>query len=75
MYHTIEFGCDFTIDLEVAPKQHRERLRIRTGVRLKAQVRPYVIEAPDGPVEVADLFFDDGTAARTVPYELFAFVE
>ena len=74
MYHTIEFNGDFTVVLEVSPKQPREQLRISSGTRLSAQIKPYVVESPDGPVEVADLFFDDGTTTRSVPFELFCFV-
>jgi hypothetical protein len=74
VYHTIEFNGDFTVVLEVTPKQPREQLRIRNGTRLSAQIKPYVVESPDGPVEVADLYFDDGTTTRSVPFELFSFV-
>jgi hypothetical protein len=75
VYHTIEFGVEFLGDLEVSRKQPLERVRIRQGDRLKAQVRPGVLESPDGPVEVADLFFEDGTATRQVPFAYFAFVD
>jgi hypothetical protein len=34
-----------------------------------------VVEAAGGPVEVADLFFEDGTATRNVPFAWFTFVE
>jgi hypothetical protein len=75
MFHTIKFAADLTVDLEVSPKQHLERLRIRKGARLQAQIKPYVVETEDGPVEVADLFFEDGTTTRTVPFNSFAFVD
>ncbi len=75
MYHTIEFGVEFQADLEVSPKQPLERVRLRKGDRLRAQVKPYVAETAGGPVEVADLFFEDGTATRRVPFANFAFVE
>lgn len=74
MYHTIAFSAERTVAVEIAPNQPLERLRIKKGTRLKAQVRPYVIETTNGPTEVADLFFDDGTATRSVPFELFSFV-
>jgi hypothetical protein len=32
-----------------------------------------VVETDDGPVEVADLFFADGTTTRSVRFEAFAF--
>ena len=75
MYHTIEFTGDLTVDLGVSPKHPLERLRILRGARSVAQVRPYVVEAEGGPVEVADLFFADGTTTRAVPFELFRFAD
>jgi hypothetical protein len=72
MYHTIEFHGGLTVDLEVFPKQPLERLRIGKGSRLIAQVKPYVVETPDGPVEVADLFFADGTAFDPTEAHRFA---
>ena len=75
MYHTIEFATDITVDLEVSPKHRLERLLIRKGTRLSAQLKPHVVETEDGPVEVADLFFADGTTARSVPFHHFRFVD
>jgi hypothetical protein len=74
MYHTIEFSGDFLADLERSPRHPLEPVRIRKGIRLRAQVRPYVVESGSGPVEVADLFFADGTATRRVPFASFCFV-
>jgi hypothetical protein len=34
-----------------------------------------VVETASGPVEVADLYFADGTTSRSVPFEDFTFVE
>jgi hypothetical protein len=73
VYHTIRFGIEFVADLEVSPKQPLERVRVRKGDCLQAQVRPHVVETGEGPVEVADLFFKDGTATRNVPFAYFAF--
>jgi hypothetical protein len=75
VYHTIEFHNDLAVDLEVSPKQPLEQLRIRKGTRVSAQVKPSVIETSDGPVEVADLFFEDGSTARSLPFGLFSFVD
>jgi hypothetical protein len=75
MYHTIQFTTDAVLDLEISRKQPLERLRVRRGTRLRAQIRPYVVEAEGGPVEVADLFFEDGTSTRTVPWECLSFAE
>ena len=75
MYHTIAFAVDFIANLEVSRKQPLERVRLRMGDRIQVQIRPYVVETAEGPVEVADLFFEDGTATRKVPFAYFAFVE
>ena len=74
MYHQIEFVSDVQADVEISPRHPLERLLLRRGSRRRAQVRPYVVEAADGPAEVADLFFDDGTATRRVPFACFSFV-
>jgi hypothetical protein len=75
MYHTIQFAFDLWVDLEVSPKQPLERLLLRRGTRVIAQLRPHVVETAGGPVEVADLFFEDGTATRGIPFACFSFVE
>ena len=75
MYQTIEFGEDLIVGLEISARHWLERMRIRRGTRLRAQIKPYVVETEDGAVEVADLFFDDGTTTRMVPFGLFSFVE
>jgi hypothetical protein len=75
MYHTIEFKTAFTVDVEISPRDRLERMLVRRGTRQKAQIKPYVIETEKGPVEVADLFFADGTTTRMVPFESFAFVD
>jgi hypothetical protein len=75
VYHMIQFATEFVADLEVSPKHLLERAVLKPGTRLPAQVKPYVVETAEGPVEVADLFFEDGTATRRVPFAYFAFVE
>ena len=57
------------------PKQPRERLSIRKGTRRQVQIKPYVAETDDGLVEMADLFFEDGTATRRVRFASFSFVD
>lgn len=75
MYHTIEFRRAVLVDLEISRTQRLERLRLRKGDRVLAEMKPYVIETRGGPVEVADLFFADGTTTRSVPFAAFSFVE
>jgi len=75
MYHTIEFHTVRTVDLEVSRNQPLEKLCLRKGTRRKAEIRPYVIEGASGPIEVADLFFEDGSTARGLPFDAFSFVD
>jgi hypothetical protein len=75
MYQSIEFRAGFDVDLEISPKERLERLQIRKGMKVRAELRPYVIESPGGPLEVADVCFEDGTVSRQIPYALFRFVE
>ena len=75
MYHTIEFAVDSLVDVEVSPKQPLERSVIHRGTRVEAQIKPYVVETAEGPVEVADLFFEDGTVTRMVRWEFISFVD
>jgi len=75
MYHTIEFRKALAVDLEVSPKLPLERLAVREGTRTKVQIKPYVVETEDGLIEMADLYFADGTTTRTVPFESFVFVD
>lgn len=72
MFHTIEFTRGLTANIATGPSRRLERVRIRAGTQVSAQVRPYVVEGREGPVEVADLFFDGGTALG-VPFAAFRF--
>jgi hypothetical protein len=74
MYHAIEFREGLIADLETSRAQRLERICISPGTRLRAQIKPYVVETQDGPFEVADLFFADG-AIRCAPFAAFFFVE
>jgi hypothetical protein len=42
---------------------------------LSAQIKPYVLESTRGPVEVADLFLEDGSVARAVRFATFKFLD
>jgi hypothetical protein len=75
MFHTIEFATDIWVDLEWSPKQPLERVRLRRGTRTRAQIQPRVIETANGPMESADLFFENGTVGRSVPFAHFTFAE
>jgi hypothetical protein len=75
MYHTIEFRTPVRLDLEIAPERRMERHPVQPGSRFCAQIRPYVVATAYGPVEVADLYFNDGSTTRAVPFAAFTFVE
>jgi hypothetical protein len=75
MYHPIEFTRELLLDLRVARNKPLERLSVRKGTRLLAQLKPYVKETDDGFVEMADLFFEDGSTTTRVPFAWFSFVE
>ncbi len=75
MYHRIEFDVEVNADMEISPKHPLERVRIKQGARRRAQIKPHIVETGEGPVEVADLFFDDGTTIRQVPFASFRFVD
>ncbi|MBY0526696.1 MAG: hypothetical protein K2R98_25085 [Gemmataceae bacterium] len=75
MFHSLEFTVGCRIDIEVTNKDRLERVQIQAGTRVRAQLRPYVAETTNGPVEVADLFLDDGSTVRHVPFAYFAFVD
>ena len=73
MYHSIKFIVKRRVDLEVSSKQALERMLIEPETRLRAQLKAYVLETKRGPIEVADLFLEDGTAIRAVPFACFCF--
>ena len=39
------------------------------------QLKPYVLESAEGPLEVADLFLRDGSIARAVRFAAFQFLD
>jgi hypothetical protein len=74
VYHLIEFVADCCTDLERGSHHPLEQVGLHRGTRRRVQLRPHVIEDETGPVEVADLFFEDGSAARNVPFSVFTFM-
>jgi hypothetical protein len=75
MYHTIQFRLKGLAELETPGKRQIERLVIQQGTRLNVEVKPYVVESERGPVEVADLYLEDGSIARAVRFATFTFVD
>lgn len=75
MYHSIQFRLKSVAELETPGKPHLERVVIQPGTRLHVQIQPYVVESERGPVEVADLFLEDGSIARAVRFATFTFLD
>ena len=75
MFHTIQFRLRGIAELENPGRSHVAQLAIKPGTQLSAQIRPYVVETGRGPVEVADLFLEDGSIARAVRMATFRFID
>jgi hypothetical protein len=73
MYHTIRFVVARNLDIQVTRRDRLELARVNIGTVCRAQIKPYVLFAHDGPVEMADLFFEDGTQALEVRFADFTF--
>jgi hypothetical protein len=75
MFHFIEFTVDYLGDLGYSRSDRLEQVEITKGTQLLVQLRPYVVDSLCGPVEMADLFLEDGTTLCEVPFKHFVFVE
>jgi len=75
MYHTIVFRAHGLVELEMPGKARLVQVLMKVGVRVRAKIKPYVVESAQGPVEVADLFSEDGSVARAVRFAFFRFVD
>ena len=75
MFHTIEFAVEVKIGVEAKRNRPLEPTVVERGARVRADVRPYVIEAEGGLYEVADLVFENGMIARQIPFAYFAFAD
>jgi hypothetical protein len=75
VYHTVEFTKELVVVLQTSLKEPLSQTPLRKGTRRRARVRPYVAETEDGLVEMADLHFEDGTAAAEIPFACFRFAE
>jgi hypothetical protein len=74
-FHNIEFQVNLVVDVECPRQQRLTTTLIRKMDRVRAETKPYVIEGEAGPVEVADLVFEDGTVTRRIRFAWFRFVE
>jgi hypothetical protein len=75
MVHTIEFRVPGVAELERPDEVLPVKVFIEGGMRVRARVRPYVIETQKGPIEVADLMSEDGITARAVRFASFRFID
>ena len=75
MYHTIEFRLKGVAEFEAPGGSHLEQVVIQQGSHFSAQTKPYVLESNQGPVEVADLFLENGSVVRAVRMATFSFVD
>lgn len=75
MYHHIQFRLKARAEVEWPGSAHLEQLVIRAGTKTRALIKPHVRETKEGPVEVADLHFEDGIIARDVRFASFTFVD
>ena len=75
MYHTVEFVQRVLADVAIPGQSRLEQVNIKKGTRLRAEIRAYVAESDKGPIEMADLFLEDGSAARAVNFSAFRFLD
>jgi hypothetical protein len=75
MIHEIEFRWVVLAEVDRPEYAYLQRVVIKEGTRMHARIKPYVAQSPDGPVEVADLYFDDGSVARAVRFAAFRFLD
>jgi hypothetical protein len=75
MVHAIEFRWVILGEVERPEYAYPQQVVIKEGTRLQAQIKPYVAQSPDGPVEVADLHLDDGSVVRAVRFAAFRFLD
>ena len=74
MTHRLLFRGDYELDFQVPGKSRLEKVMMRDGEVIEANLRPRVQESKDGPVEVADLQLGGGTLLG-VRMECFRFFE
>ena len=74
MYHSIEFARNLLAELDIPGEGRTPQVLIDKGTRVKAEIRPYVVESVLGPIESADLLLQDGTIAHSVAFASFRFL-
>ena len=75
MLHRIEFRWLVLAEIDRPEYALMQRIVIKEGTQFSAKIKPYVAESPDGPIEVADLYLDDGSVLRAVRFAAFRFLD
>jgi hypothetical protein len=75
MVHAIEFRWVVLAQVDRPEYSDQQQVVIKKGTRLHTHIKPYVVESHDGPLEVADLYLDDGSVARAVRFAAFQFLD
>lgn len=74
MKHEIEFVHGCLVDGCKSGQTLNERIKLDRGQKFFVELRPGILESPNGPLEVATLYCDHDVFLN-VPYEFFRFVE
>jgi hypothetical protein len=75
MIQPIEFRWLVVAEIDGSEYGLMQSVVIKVGTRLSAKVEPYVVASPDGPIEVADLYLEDGSVVRAVRFAAFHFLD
>jgi hypothetical protein len=75
MIHRIEFRWLVLAEIDGPEYGLIQSVVIKQGTRLSAKIKPYVAESPDGPIEVSDLYLEDGSVVRAVRFAAFQFLD
>lgn len=74
MMHRICFRQQVLIDFSRRRTDRLEQALVYEGQIIQCQVRCYAIDHPDGPMEVADILYNDAEL-QCVPCEYFLFLD
>jgi len=75
MIHPIEFRWLVIAEIDGPEYGLMQSVVINEGTRLSAKINPYVAESPGGPIEMADLYLEDGSVIRAVRFAAFQFLD
>jgi hypothetical protein len=75
MSHQLQFQADCKLNLLLPNSRKLQKVLVEQGNVIEAGVFPYIQEAEEGPVEVADLCLDQIGVLLAVRMACFRFVE